>query len=387
MGKKRILYFNHYSDIVGGGEVSLVNLIGGLNRSSYEPIVVTPYRGTLAEAVESAGASFAPFGTTERIISASAENPPRGPLELASVGLDLASLTLRLRRLIKEEEIDLAHLNGFKSCILAGAAAKLAGIPVVYHDRIAARHGPLDSYAARLADRIIAISRKVAGKYGIKSMRKVKIIPNGVDLSRFNYNIIDNTLRAEMGVSPGETVVGTVGQLIPWKGQRYFIEAATIIKDKYPNTKFLVVGDLHPRAEESYKRELKELSEGLGLENDVIFAGFRKDVERVLSIMDVFVLPSVEEPFGRVVIEAMAMAKPVVATDDGGAAEIVLHGETGFLVPSRDPKALAEATLKILEDRPAAQRMGALGRRRVEENFSIERNVRETEAVYEELLR
>jgi glycosyltransferase involved in cell wall biosynthesis len=175
-------------------------------------------------------------------------------------------------------------------------------------------------------------------------------------------------------------MVASVGRFVPFKGYMYLLEAARMVQNHRPDVHWVLVG------EGELREELEEQSRTLGLETQVHFTGWREDVPDILALCDVFVLPSVTEHFGRVIIEAMAMGKAVVATDAGGVPEIVIHGETGLLVPPREPKALADAALTLLSDPAGAARLGLAGRQRVEEFFSLSRHIEAVEEIYAELL-
>ena len=168
--------------------------------------------------------------------------------------------------------------------------------------------------------------------------------------------------------------------LIGHRGYAHLLEAARLVEAAMPGVHWVLVGDGELRG------ELEGQRRSLGMEAQVHFPGWREDIPDVLALCDLFVLPSLGEHFGRVLIEAMAMARAVVATDAGGVPEIVLHGETGLLVPPAQPKALAEAVLALLEDPGRAARLGAAGRRRAETEFSLSRHVEAVEALYQELL-
>jgi glycosyltransferase involved in cell wall biosynthesis len=175
-------------------------------------------------------------------------------------------------------------------------------------------------------------------------------------------------------------VVGSIGRFVPYKGYAYLLEAARLVRDVKPAAHWVLVGDGELRG------ELERQRRTLGLETQVHLPGWREDVPDLLALCDLFVLPSVVEHFGRVLIEAMAMGKAVVATDAGGVPEIVIQGETGLLVPPAQPKDLAEAVLTLLEDAPRAQRLGMAGRRRAETTFSLARHVEAVETLYREVL-
>ena len=185
----------------------------------------------------------------------------------------------------------------------------------------------------------------------------------------------------ELSIDADIPIVGTASRLAPERGVKYFLEAAAMVSRQSPNAKFVIAGG------GLLEDELRQQARELGVEQQMVFLGRRRDMENVYSILDVFVNPAlVRCGTDNVNIEAMAFAKPIVATNVGGGPEIVRDGVTGMLVPPRDSKALAEATLRLLGDMDVARQMGLAGRERVMRDFSTERLVREVEAVYERLL-
>jgi len=212
---------------------------------------------------------------------------------------------------------------------------------------------------------------------------KVPVIYNGVNLQRFRRSDTSqrsNILR-EFKISYELSVILTIAQCIWAKGLNYFIDAANIIVKERPNSAFFIVGD-GPE-----KSAFEKQTSALGLKDNIIFTGMRVDTEMFLSVADVFVLPSVwEEAFAFTLLEAMACGCPVVATRIGAIPECVVDGVTGILVPPRDARAAADAILKLLDDEELRLRMGAAGRKRVEEHFSLERWVNETIALYEKAI-
>jgi glycosyltransferase involved in cell wall biosynthesis len=172
----------------------------------------------------------------------------------------------------------------------------------------------------------------------------------------------------------------SIGRFVAEKGHRHLLEAAARIERTKPGAHWVLVGAGELEA------SLKHQARGLGLESRVHFTGWRDDIPEVLAVSDVFVLPSESEGFGRVVVEAMAMARPVVATAVGGVPEIVQDGQTGILVPPSDPAALADAVRSLLDDPARASRLGAAGRARAESRFTLTAHVDGVERVYAEVL-
>ncbi|HET8889176.1 MAG TPA: glycosyltransferase family 4 protein, partial [Candidatus Angelobacter sp.] len=194
-------------------------------------------------------------------------------------------------------------------------------------------------------------------------------------------------VRAEWGVEDDEVLIGMAGRVTRWKGQSVFVQAAKLIAEGRPQVKFAAVGGVFDTEKFYMDRFRKEVRDA-GLENRLTINDFRADMPDVFAALDIFVLPSIlPEPFGLVVIEAMASGKPVVATAPGGPSETVVDGETGFLVPPSDASAIAKALEELLADPQKRISMGEAGRRRAREVFSLPRYVAEFEELYEAVLR
>jgi glycosyltransferase involved in cell wall biosynthesis len=302
---------------------------------------------------------------------------------------------------IRTHKIDLVHVNtGLRHGKPAIVAAQLTKTPCICHVRMFDVLTRFDRAFARFVDRFVYISTSVAQGYTKQGVPQAKgaIVHNAVDLD--DFGAADETVavaqetdtrdqvRAEFGWMPQQRLVGVVGRLDWWKGHEYFLEAMAEAVQHIPNLKGLIVGEPQdtPRNQE-YCRNLRSLTQSLGLENTVLFAGFRSDVPRLMSAMDVVVLPSSSpEPFGRVVIEGMAAGKPVVATAAGGVLDIIEDGISGSLVPSKDATAMAAAIVELLSNSEKAHQMGQAARRRVELKFTLQRQVAAIQQIYDTTL-
>lgn len=362
--KANILYLDAFGDIHGGGQVSLLNLLKKLNREVFLPLVVCPYEGN--------------FTATLRGMNIDVEIINFPSLKKLNV-ISIISTFFRLRRLAKEKEINIIHANAPRPAFYGGIVSLTSGIPLIWHVRISHRDLLLDSILSHLSTKIIVVAETVKKKFkkypkGVQD--KIFTIYNGVDLMEFNPSRNGDRLREKLGLG-NEPVVGIVGRLNPDKGHKYFIEAASRVPLR---CKFLIVGDgpLRGKLEDEAKR--------LGISERVIFTGFRSDISEIMAAIDVFVLTSEKEHFGRVLIEAMASAKPVVAFDAGAAREILVGGESGFLVPPGDTQILTQRMTYLLNDKAMAMKMGCAGRVHTEKFFDLKIQTKKVEEVYEGLL-
>jgi len=368
---KNILYLSS-SGSMGGAETSLYYLVKGLDKSKYSPIVICPENGSLSEKLTAQGIH------TEIL-----------PLPAWRKFRSFLFRSSSLQRLIKYAEtskINLIHCNTIWVNNYAQKLGEKLCIPVICHLRDIIRTDQVKKYSLDKVDMIIPISDAVQKPLDDACIpsEKIQRIYNGVDVSLFAHG--KNKLKKEFGING--YLVGIVGQMNPrsqWKGQREFIHAcAEVMKQRSDVWFALVGGDDSPKASSdhgSYINELKELTRSLGIENRVIFTGHRTDMPDVMASFDILVSASWAEPFGRVIIEAMAVGKPVIATMAGGAPEIVQDKITGILVPPKNHQAIAEAMLYVIQDNKL-QAMGHAGQKRAKELFSIENHVREVQSLY-----
>ena len=316
---------------------------------------------------------------------AAAEGLPVLPLAMKS---ELSfGAALRLARLMKRDRCVLAHFHDAHAVAVGGLACRRARVPI----RIISRRVdfPLKTNALSRAkytrdiDRIIAISdgvRDVLVKGGIDPAA-IDVVPSGIDFAPFDA-VTDRTfLRTEFGFASDDFLAGIVAALEDHKGHRYLLEAARLIKARAPKVKIIVVG------KGSLELELDRQARDLQVDDLVYFLGFREDVPRLLASLDAFVLSSHLEGLGTSIMDAMASRLPVVATAVGGIPELVADGETGLLVPARSPEALAEAIVRLSEDRALARRLGERGSAVVREKFSAEAMARRIIDIYERVAR
>lgn len=358
-----VLVVSNHGDIVGGGEVSLLALLQELDRSRWDPVVVVPCEGEVAVRCREAGLHT-------YII------PLPGILK---VELDVFHGIVALRRLIRQTGSVLVHANGSRAMLYAGLAGWLAGRPVIWHVRVADVERCFDRLLFPMAKAVVVNSQAVARRFAWARPGKVRCIYNGVDLKRFAPRAPSVMIRRALGIPDTAPVVASIGRFVPYKGYEFLLEAARLVCDVRPEVHWVLVG------EGELKDDLITRAQKLGIEKQSHFTGWREDTPDLLALCDLFVLPSLGEHFGRVLIEAMGMAKAIVATDAGGVPEIVVHGETGLLVPPAQPKPFADAVLALLADPAGATRFGLAGRRRAETLFSLPRHVQAVEGLYGEV--
>lgn len=359
----RVMFINTALD-VGGAETLLVNLIRRLDRSRFAPeLCCLKYPGTLGEELSREIPVFAGLLATK---------------------CDLRVLP-RLVRLLLQRRIDCIVTVGAGDRMFWGRlAAFLAGVPV----RLTALHSTgwpdvinrLNRMLTHITDGFIGVAPD-HGRY-LRDVerfpaRKVFVIPNGVDVDRFQPRPPNERLRADLGLPPAAPVAGIVAALRPEKDHELFLRVAARVRRDVSNARFLIVGD-GPR-----RVELEAAAAALGIAEAVHFLGMRSDVPELLSLMDVLVLTSRIEANPVCILEAMALARPVVATRVGSIPQSVADGTTGFLAASGDEQALASHVGRLLVDPALARRMGQAGREKAVSEHSLERMVEGYERLIE----
>lgn len=291
------------------------------------------------------------------------------------------------RKLVLRHKIDLIHLNnGFQNAGIM--AAKITGTPCVSHLRGFLEDGIITRFAARFIDHHVAISTAVKDnllQLGVPEDR-ITLVHDAIDKNEYRPGIAYDYLFDEFEVKPGNPFFGIFGRVVDWKGIRELLVASRKVFENIPDAKGFVVGDASDGDNEFFLA-MQKLAGQLGIAHKIVFTGFREDVPAILALMTVVVHASVKpEPFGMVIIEGMAMEKPVIATRAGGPLDIVRHGDTGYLVNMGDTEAMGSALVSLLQNPSLCEAMGKRGRACVEEFFDKKRYADKMEGVFNRLI-
>ncbi|MEO5656424.1 MAG: glycosyltransferase [Nitrospiria bacterium] len=360
---------------VAGTEGVVINVVNGLDPTRFEPLICCLRRAR----------PLSRFRLSERIPVFELHRRPR---------LDLR-LILKLARLLRRERVDVVHSHNWSTYVYAVVAARLARVPVVIHGE----HGretqsPERAWKRRVVqralapavDRFVAVSRDIqrhlTAEWGLDESR-TQYLSNGVDLTRFGRPVDHAAVRSELGLQPGDRVVGTVGGIRPVKDHETLVRAFARVRQARAGVKLMLVGH---DADGDLRRRVETEGATWGLTpGDVLFLGARHDVPELLGLMDVYVNSSLFEGTSNGLLEAMACRKPVVATAVGGNVDLITEGENGYLVPSSEPEAMADRIGRLLDDPDRAAHMGRRGRERVERSHDFDAMVAEHASLYEEL--
>lgn len=394
--KTKILYCENNTDgTLGGSYYSLFYLVTGLDRTRYEPVVVFYTDNPLVERLRDADVEVRILEKPRAVVLS--EDDTRGSRGLARRLQRVANLMrllvvpgVRYARLLRRGHFDAVHLNNsirFNNEWML--AARLARIPCITHERgINRAYESMARYFARSLGGIICISDGVRSNMIAKNvdLPTMVTIHNALDPGALEVTTEPSEIRRRHGIPPDAPVVGIVGNIKAWKGQRTVVAAMGRVVAHIPTAHCLLVGGASAE-DRYYEQELRGLVRELGLEDRVVFTGFQMNVADHVNAMQIVLHASIEpEPFGRVILEAMALSKPVIGTNAGGVPEIVVPGETGLLVEPADADGLARAVIELLPDPERCVRMGAAGHARLTERFSLERHVAAVQALYSRVL-
>jgi len=386
----RVLLLNHTSR-VSGAERSLLDMAAGLRATGVEADVACP-EGPLARRARGLGVTVHIITGTDGSLKLHPVHTGRALGEIARAGRQLASL-VRARR------PDVVHANSIRSGLVAAVAARLGAPPAVVHVRDVLPAGAVTSLTFRVLSRSSAVfvansAYTAAAVRAVVEDAPVRVVHNPVDLARFDPGRYEPRVERErLGLGEEERAVAVIAQLTPWKGQDDAVRAVAQIAGRVPRIRLLLVGDVVFSSSatrfdnRSYVAHLRRLVDDVGLADRVHFLGPREDVPAILSALDALLVPSWEEPFGRTVVEGMAMGVPVLATSVGGPAELITHRVDGLLLPPRSAGRWADGLEGLLTDSAARTEMGARARARARRSWSLDAHVATLRALYVEVAR
>jgi glycosyltransferase involved in cell wall biosynthesis len=381
MRKINILYVITKLEL-GGAQKHLLSLITNLDKSKYNIFLFTAKEGLLLnDALAIVGLCIKTSSNLTRPINSFKDLPA----------------LFEIYNFIKNHNIDIVHTHSSKAGIIGRLAAKLAKVKIIIHtvhgwpfndyQRFVARYLYiwLERFAAQFSDKLIVVSgfdKEKGLRNYIGNNNKYILIHYGILLKNFaisEYKI--NNIRKECGLRSNDLAIGMIACFKPQKAPQDFIKLACLTKKDRPDIKFILIGD------GILRRRIEDLITRFKLKNQVFLLGWRKDISEILSAIDIFVLTSLWEGLPIAVLEAMASAKPVVATDTGGIREIVSENETGFLVRPGDMKSMAEKLKLLLTDAQLREEIGRNARNSLGSAFSLEIMVGRTQDLYGNLSR
>lgn len=376
--------------VLGGSLTGILQLIERLDRRRFAPALALYETKDVIPALEAAGVPVhvlpplppEPSGAGRRGLLG------RAWLRTHELARVVAPRARALARLFRRAQPDLVYLaNGITTNLDGVIAAALTGVPIMVHEKGLRRLGPVERFLSRWVDTVVGMTDEITAYIQAKGARArcFLTVYDGIDCEQFAPGG-GAAVRREFGIPADAPLVGIVGHLQRWKGQLLVVEAVAAARARHPELRCLIVGGVH-RLGEEYAAEVRARIAEAGLAGLVILTGARRDVAACMDAMDVVIHSSIRpEPFGRVLIEAMALGRPVIAPRLGGPREIVVDGETGLLVAPRDAGALAGAIVALVADPERRRAMGRAGRARVDRVFDIRRHVDAMERIFDDIL-
>ncbi len=363
-----LLFLHSSSDLYGASKI-LVTITGLCRNREHQVTVVLSDKGPLSERLEEMGIEvvFLPLGVLRRKYI-----NPKGMINRASV---ITSAYGKLKTLCRKKNIDLIYSNT-TGVIVGGFVAKACGIRHIWHVHEIIEKPKLFFRAiSRLLNRkgteVLVVSEAVKKHWTrYVNPKKITVLYNGVDLEIFSDP--QTTFRKELGIKPDAIVIGMMGRVHFWKGQDYFLTIAGILHKSFPELRFILVGDPFPGYEYLYD-EMDKIIDHAGIRKNVSLVGYREDIVNIFNAFDLFILPSLlPDPAPAVVTEAMAASKAVVITEQGGAVEMIVPGESGLFIPLDDAQQAAKIITPLIKDTNLRTTMGINARNRVVAHFSRE---------------
>lgn len=376
MQKKNLLYIITKLEL-GGAQRQLLLLIRNLDTTKYNIFLLTSSKGFLIpDALSIKELKLATLWSLDRPI-----NPLKDALAFISI-----------YKFIKRNKIDIVHTHSSKAGILGRWAAKLANVKLILHTIHGWSFHPyqnwlinnlfifLEKITSLITDKFIVVCEtdKYRGLLNrIGSEKKYAVIPYAIDLNELKKR--DDYIKKELEIKDEELVIGTISSLKPQKAPWDFVRVAFRIKKIFPKVKFILVGDGFLR------KRIERIVYRYGLKKDFIFTGWRRDVGRILSIIDIFVLTSLWEGVPIAVLEAMALGKPVVVTDTGGISEIIKDKFNGFLVKCGDVEGISNIVVDLLKDENLKDKISQNARDSIDSRYNIPSMVEATKKLYLDL--
>jgi len=355
---------------IGGAEKDLLSYIDLLDRCNFQPHVVCPGKGVFIKEV-----------IKKQVPIAAICVPPWRKLK-GLIKLPLA--VLKLVRIFSYWKIDLIHVNDYWWFPQTYLAARICRIPIVVHLRQQIEPKRIKQYWLKKPNYLFPVSMDIECvllAMGVNADR-VSVLYSGIAINDLKILKSKEEFSCLYSLKENQIIIGTVANLFPRKGYEYLIEALVEVREHYPQIYCFIIGE----GSQSYRKQLVRLVEKKGLSSNVSFAGFQENVYDFLNSFDLFVLPSLMEGFGIALLEAMAMSKPIVASNVGGVPEVIAQNITGVLVPPKDSKSLANAIVRMLADDSMRQRLGIAARKTIETKFTQDIAMRTMQNYYYTLL-
>lgn len=366
---------------IGGAEISILTFLKRMDRSRLDATVILPFAGPFSRALEAIEIPAKIIHLPMGLVRLKRGKITRSFLILLLSFFAFQLFLLKLCLYLRRNRFQLVMTNTIKAHLYGSIAARLCSIPLIwrFHDILSPPDfSPLliqfiVLFSKIFPEKILAVSRTTEDHLIEKGIdrKKIGVIFNGIDEDRFKVQLGFRDIREEYRLENGAKLIGCIGRMIPQKGHKVFLSAIPGVIRERPETFFLIIGGVF-LGEDVYQKELLEMIERNGIEKRVLMTGFRSDIEDVIRSLDIVVLPSIApEAFPLTLLEAMALRRPVIASDIGGFKEIIEDGIHGFLVEPNRSGPITERILYLLTHQDIADQMAERAQERVRQRFSL----------------
>lgn len=374
MMKKKILIINN-SCHTSGAEISLLVLLNSLSQI-YDFTVIIPGNGDLHSKLISSN-----FKT--KLFDLERFSKSRGLFGQLKWGFQALSTALKISKDVRKQNFDIIYANSNQSIIYAILVKIFTGKELIWHFRDNLKNELIAKFLTRFCHKIICISNYIYEQVPAKKTKKF-LIYNGIDCKIWAPKDEEKPIIDELNLEKDILLVGNVGQVIPWKNHLDFIEISQIVLKEFKTVHFLIIGDDLFNKSIRNLDMLKKIVKERNLERHVTFLGYKENIRHYINQLDILAHCATTEPFGRVVMEALALKKPVVAYHSGGISEIIKHYETGLLAPKDSPQQFADNLLLLLKDSNLRTQFGNAGRKDICKKFSLENMSREIQKIIDQ---
>lgn len=369
---------------IAGGQKCLIQILKNLDKKRYHPMVMVPGESDLIPPLNDLKIKTETMTLERRC-------PKKKKKQVRFISQILFEPLLNINRLIrlgKKEKIDLIYANTTEAGLYGGIVSQFLPVPVILHNHINSYRPIVNRILDCWMSTIVFVSKSSTWDF-VKSKAKrdkYHLIYNALDPKDYFIKADIPTIRNRYSIKERDLLIGTVSRISPEKKLEYFIQAMPEIKQRIPNSKFLIVGGTYFRSDVDYLNELREMVVKFDLNDAVIFTGFLENIMEIIPILDIVISTSPREAFSVTLLEAMAAGKPVIATDIPANQEAIVNQKTGILIPAQDASALLDAVIYLLTNPDVGYKMGQAGKERVETMFSVDKQIQQLEQIYHDLL-
>jgi len=389
-----IAILDHYPDI-GGAEASLLTLLKNIDQSRFRVTVILPSEGRFSKELRNTNVDVIIIHLPFALIGLKRGRALKSLLLLIAYFSPVQIFFIKLCIYLRKNKFHFILTNTTKAHFYGSLAAWLCSTPILwrFHDLLSTPDfspwviRSILFFGKRFPKKILAVSRLTKDhlvKNGL-NQDKIEVIFNGIDPEFFEVKNVSKNIREELKLENRVKLVGCLGRILPQKGQKSFLLAISGVIQKYPETFFLIIGDLFLK-EKTYQKELLEIIKKNGIERHVRFTGFRDDVRDVIRTLDIVVFPSIApESFGLSILEAMALGKPVVATRVGGVCEMIEDGRNGILIEPNHPEQISDRIIQLFSHKDMYDRIGQRAKETANKKFSLKNYVTAMEKAFTEV--